>query len=78
MDLWNKVVESFGVYIDAISKEQLAHISYRAAHRADPSSDVCRSKCDAWKATERHKAEVYVGHVHIVDEAVKSGVSCPW
>lgn len=78
MNPWDGVAESYGAYIDAISKEQLAHISYLAAHHADPSGDACRSKCDAWKATERHKSEVYVRHVHNVEEAVKSGIPCPW
>lgn len=46
-DIWDRVAELFGAYVDAVSKEQLAHISYRSAHHADPTSDACRLKLDA-------------------------------
>ena len=76
-EIWNKVAESFGRYIDAISKEQLADISRMAAeHSGDV--ELKQTKLIACKLARQHKSSVYVEHVKIVDEAIKSGIPCPW
>lgn len=78
MNPWDKVAETFGAYVDALSKEQLANISQESAKRREPEGDLCRSKSFAWKATQEAKSKAYVAHVYAVDEALKSGIPCPW
>jgi hypothetical protein len=75
---WDKVQVTFGEYIDAISKEQLANISYNSSKRLEPDDTTTRAKYVDWKQTQEVKSKAYVAHVHAVDEALKSGIPCPW
>jgi hypothetical protein len=78
MNPWDKVAETFGAYIDAISKEQLANISQESAKRVGPVGDAFLTKHAAWKKTQEVKSKAYVAHVEAVSEALKSGIPCPW
>lgn len=78
MNPWDKVAETFGSYVDALSKEQLANISQESAKRREPGGDLHRAKVAAWKATQEAKSKAYIAHVEAVSEALKSGIPCPW
>ena len=77
-DPWTKVERTYGAYIDAVCKEQLANISHMAARHADPDGELCKTKRAAWENARSLKATTYVEHVQSVDEAVQSGIPCPW
>jgi hypothetical protein len=78
MNLWDKIQTTFVEYVDALSKEQLANISYNSTKRIDPEGETTRAKFSAWKRTQEVKSKAYVAQVHAVDEAMKSGTPCPW
>ena len=78
MNIWDKVRTTYTAYIDAVCKEQLANVSLMSARHADPKSELCRTKFVEWESARKRKSEVYVEHVRVVGEAVKSGIPCPW
>lgn len=78
MNPWDKVQKTYGEYIDAVCKEQLANISHMAARHADPDGELCKAKRIAWNTARDLKTTMYVEHVQAVGEAVKSGIPCPW
>jgi hypothetical protein len=49
-----------------------------SAHRHDREGDLYVAKKKAWDAAKHHKSMVYVDHVQAVDEALTSGIPCPW